>query len=136
KDMLANWFEIYAEAEDLNFWTSTMFQGGEYNDATQTWTVQVRCGDGSERTLYRKHIVLATGGVGSDPYIPDLPGLDQFRGDVVHSSQFTTGQDYAGGKAIVVGASTSAHDVALDLYNNDADVTMIQRSPTIVTSVD
>src|SRR5699024_8330908 len=43
---------------------------------------------------------------------------------------------YAGKKAIVVGASTSAHDVALDLYNNDVDVTMIQRSPTIVTSVD
>ena len=33
---------------------------------------------------------------------------------------------------MVVGSSTSAHDIAADLYANGADVTMIQRSPTIV----
>lgn len=136
KDMLANWLEIYSEVEDLNIWTSTAFLGGEYDESTRTWTAKVRRGDGSERTLHPKHIVIATGGVGGDPHIPELRGLSEFKGTVIHSTQFTSGQDYAGKKAIVVGVGTSAHDIALDLYNNDADVTMIQRSPTVVASVD
>ncbi|OJA10500.1 hypothetical protein AZE42_07823 [Rhizopogon vesiculosus] len=59
---------------------------------------------------------------------------DCYRGRVVHSSEYKTGSGYEGMKAIVVGACNSAHDIALDLCNNDTDVTIIQRSSTFVIS--
>ncbi|MFX6254479.1 NAD(P)/FAD-dependent oxidoreductase, partial [Acinetobacter baumannii] len=31
KDKLANWFEAYVEAMELNFWTETEFEGGSYD---------------------------------------------------------------------------------------------------------
>jgi len=136
KDKLANWFETYAESLDLNFWTSTEFLGASYDEETGVWTATVRKADGTERVLHPKHVIMATGGVGGPPRIPKLAGLDSFSGTVMHSSKFTAGQDYPSKKAIVVGVGTSAHDIALDLYNNGTEVTMLQRNPVIVTSVD
>src|SRR5215471_16869201 len=42
KDKLAEWFESYVSAMDLNFWTSTEFLGGTYDEAERRWEVQIR----------------------------------------------------------------------------------------------
>jgi len=52
---------------------------------------------------------------------------------VLHSSSFTSGSSYRGQKCVVVGSSTSAHDICADLVESGAaEVTMIQRAPSIV----
>src|SRR5687768_5232609 len=51
KDMLANWFETYAWALQLNVWTSAEFVGGTFDETAGRWKAIVRKGDGSERTL-------------------------------------------------------------------------------------
>lgn len=42
KDKLANWFEAYAEAMELNIWCDTALEGGEYADGA--WDVVLRRG--------------------------------------------------------------------------------------------
>ncbi|MGD5545249.1 NAD(P)-binding domain-containing protein, partial [Xanthomonas citri pv. citri] len=59
-------------------------------------------------------------------------GQDRFRGIQHHSSEHKDGAPYAGKRCVIVGANNSAHDIAADLWENDASVTMIQRSPTLV----
>ena len=49
KDKLANWFEAYVDALDLNYWTGTELAGGSYDAGEQRWTVTLRRSDGSER---------------------------------------------------------------------------------------
>jgi thioredoxin reductase len=134
KDKLAGWFEAYAEAMEINFWTSTEFLGGAYDETENRWTVRVRR-NGQERTLQPHHIVLATG-VSGIPSIPPIPGLDDFAGTVIHSSAHTSGTDHAGKRALVIGTGNSGHDVAQDLYSSGAEVTMIQRGSTTVVDVE
>ena len=67
--------------------------------------------------------------------MPDLPGLKDFKGEVMHTSAFTNGAHWRGKKALVLGTGTSAHDVAQDLYSNGADTTIIQRGSTNVVSI-
>ena len=135
KDMLANWFEFYVEAMELNFWTGTELAGGSYDQREKRWTVTLRKSDGSSRVMHPRHIVFATG-VSSIPSMPaDVPGLDDFAGTIVHSGKFENGVQWKGRKALVLGTGTSAHDVAQDLYSSSADVTMIQRSKTYVVSL-
>ncbi|HEV7866004.1 MAG TPA: NAD(P)/FAD-dependent oxidoreductase, partial [Acidimicrobiia bacterium] len=74
KDKLADWFETYVGAMELNVWTGTEFLGGEYDDEARQWTVRVRREDGTERTLRPHHVVLATGMSGV-PNIPEIPGV-------------------------------------------------------------
>jgi cation diffusion facilitator CzcD-associated flavoprotein CzcO len=133
KDKLADWFETYVAAMELNVWTGTEFLGGEYDDAARQWTVRVRREDGTERTLHPHHVVLATGMSGV-PNVPEIPGVDEFAGTVRHSSAHGGGREFAGRKALVVGACNSGHDIAQDFYEQGAAVTMVQRSSTYVMS--
>ncbi|MEX2617220.1 MAG: NAD(P)/FAD-dependent oxidoreductase [Alphaproteobacteria bacterium] len=135
KDMLANWFECYAEALEVNFWTGTEFVGGSYDEAAQCWNATLRKSDGTERVMRPRHVVFANG-VSGIARIPDLPGLKEFAGTVVHSHSFTDGSAWKGKKALVLGTGNSGHDVAQDLYSHGAATTIIQRGSGTVVSID
>jgi putative flavoprotein involved in K+ transport len=47
---------------------------------------------------------------------------------------FEEGARWRGKKCVVVGASTSAHDICADLVNHGAQATMVQRSSVIVAT--
>ena len=134
KDKLANWFESYVEAMELNFWTDTELVAGSYDEKRREWRVTLRRSDGSERVMQPRHLVFATG-VSSIPYTPDLPGLDNFAGARVHSGDFKDAAQWKGRKVLVLGTGTSGHDVAQELHAHGARVTMIQRSKTHVVSL-
>jgi putative flavoprotein involved in K+ transport len=134
KDKLANWFEFYVDALDLNYWTGTTLAAGRYDDTRGEWSVTLGQADGKTRVMHPRHLVFATG-VSSIPYTPDLPGLSDFSGTVVHSGDFKNAARWKGRKALVLGTGTSGHDVAQELHAHGADVTMIQRSRTYVVSL-
>jgi len=135
KDMLANWFELYAEAMELNVWTGTELAAGTWDEAAGCWDVVLKRADGTERRMRPRHIVMANG-VSSIPIMPDLPGLKEFRGTVRHSGAHGSGLDWVGKRALVLGTGTSGHDVAQDLaVSGAAEVTLVQRRPTLVVSL-
>lgn len=131
KDKLAGWLESYAEALELNVWTGTELLEASYDDATARWAVLVRRPDGTQRTLKPRHVVMATG-VHGEPRIPEFEGISAFAGTIVHSSDYSGRETVAGKRAVVVGAGTSAHDVAEDLHRRGFEVTLLQRSSTYV----
>ncbi|NPU13501.1 NAD(P)/FAD-dependent oxidoreductase [Bradyrhizobium sp. 83012] len=135
KDKLANWFEAYAEALELNIWTATEFEGGTYDEAARRWRVTLRRADGSQRVMQPAHIVMATG-VSGIPNRPELPGLADYKGTLLHSSQYGDGEPWAGKHALVIGTGNSGHDIAQDLQAAGAEVTMVQRAPTLVTNIE
>jgi putative flavoprotein involved in K+ transport len=135
KDMVADWFEAYAWAQEINFWTSTELASGTYDESTGRWNAVVRHADGTERTVRPKHLIFANGLVGF-PQIPELPGLKDFKGEVMHTTAYSNGAEWRGKNALVVGTGTSAHDVAQDLHANGADATIVQRGSTMVLSID
>ena len=69
---------------------------------------------------------MATGASGI-PIMPDLPGIKDFKGDVLHSGSYETGHKWEGKKALVIGTGNSAHDVAQDLHACGVETTQIFR---------
>lgn len=134
KDKIANWLESYVDILEVDFWTRTSFEGAEYDEASQRWTARLTR-EGTARTLRPKHIVLATS-VSGTPNIPDIEGIGNFRGEVLHSSRFKAGREWRGRPVIVFGTGTSSHDICQELQAAGADVTMVQRSPTMVVNVE
>lgn len=135
KDMLGDWFEYYAGAMEINFWTGNKFVRGTYDDDAKCWTAVVQKEDGTERTLRPRHIIFANG-VSGIPREPSLPGMDDFAGTVVHSHYFGDGSAWKGKKALVVGTGTSGFDITQDLHSHGADTTIIQRGSGTVVSID
>jgi putative flavoprotein involved in K+ transport len=130
KDKIADWLEMYVRIMEINYWGSTTCRRAGYDRATGAWEVVVER-DGEELTLRPQHLVLATGMSGR-PNIPDVPGRDRFRGDQHHSSEHPGPDAYRGRKAVIIGSNNSAHDIAAALWEVGADVTMVQRSSTLV----
>ena len=135
KDKLAGWFEYYAESMELNVWTKTTFISAEYVKAEKNWNVKLKLSDGNERIMKPKHIVMAVG-VSSVPNRTKIPGMDGYKGKVIHSTDYSNGRDYKGKNVLVFGTGTSAHDVAQDLYVHGANVKIVQRSPSMVVNVE
>ena len=130
KDKLGDWLEMYARVMELNCWNDTTCQRAEYDEAAQRWTVTVdRAGE--TITLHPAQLILATGMAGV-PQMPSIPGMDSFAGEQHHSSRHATGEPYAGKRCVVIGSNNSAHDICADLVEHGADVTMLQRSSTLV----
>lgn len=134
KDMLAGWIETYAWAMECNVWTKTELLGARFDDEAGCWSARLRTADGSERVMRPKHLVFANG-VAGKPKRPHVPGLDSFRGTVMHTHDYRSGEAWRGKRAIVLGAGTSGHDVAQDLHCHGAHVTMIQRGTITVASI-
>jgi cation diffusion facilitator CzcD-associated flavoprotein CzcO len=135
KDKLANWFEAYVESMELNYWTGTEFESGAYDEAEGRWSVVLRRTDGSKRVMHPRHVVMATG-VSGIPNLPDIPSLKNFAGTVLHSSQYGDGETWNGKKALVIGTGNSGHDIAQDLHSSGVDVTLVQRSSTLITNIE
>lgn len=134
KDMLGNWFEFYADAMEINCWTDTEFVGAAWDDQAKCWIARVKRGDGTERVLRPRHIVCANG-VSSYPMIPDIPGLQDFEGEVIHSEGFDSGAGWEGKRALIIGTGSSANDIALDLHSHGVNTTLVQRGSTTVVSI-
>ena len=134
KDMIGDWLESYAKAMECNVWTGTTFVQGRYDEARGQWNASVRLSDGLERVLHPRHIVFANGVVG-EPNIPDVPGLKDFQGEVIHSHHFDSGAHWSGKKVMVLGVGNTAHVIAQDLHGHGAAVSMIQRGSLTVFSV-
>lgn len=135
KDKLAGWFEAYVESMELNYWTGTEFDGGSYDESEGRWSVVLRRADGTRREMHPRHIVMATG-VSGIPSIPDIPSLAEFRGTVLHSSQYGDGEAWKGKRALVIGTGNSGHDIAQDLHSSGAEVALVQRGSTLIVNIE
>lgn len=139
KDKLADFLESYAKLLELNVWTKTNLVTSSWDDTSKQWTITVerQKEDGSKetRTLQPNHIILATGHSGKKN-MPSMKGMDSFQGDrLCHSSEFSgASANSKGKKAVVVGCCNSGHDISQDFYEKGYDVTMVQRSSTLVVS--
>ena len=134
KDKIGDWLESYTKVMEVPYWSSTVALGASYHEPTQEWVVEVER-DGKPLTLRPKHLVLATGMSGK-PNIPELPGQDVFLGDQHHSSAHPGPDAYAGKRCVVIGSNNSAFDICGALWENHADVTMVQRSSTHIVKSD
>jgi len=131
KDRIADWLEMYAKVMEIDYWGSALCKRARYNGAAGEWEVLVMR-DGQPHTLRPAHLVLATGMSGF-PNMPDIPGSESFAGRMVHSSQYGDSAQWNAKHCVVVGSGTSGHDICADLVEQGAaEVTMIQRAPTIV----
>ncbi|AQA01890.1 FAD-dependent oxidoreductase [Mycobacterium sp. MS1601] len=109
-------------------------RSADWDSATDTWTVHADV-DGRPKT-YRTHFVFFGSGYYNydHAYTPDLPGLEQFAGPVVHPQFWPQDLDYTDRSVVVIGSGATAISLIPALTENAAKVTMLQRSPSYVLS--
>lgn len=114
---MANWLETYAETLEIPIWLSTKLVHAEFNEQTQQWdvTTEKKGPNGSTtRVFHPKHFVMATGLLGGAPKMPKFPGVESFKGKIMHSLEHKRADAFPTEKVAVIGSCTSAHDICAD----------------------
>jgi cation diffusion facilitator CzcD-associated flavoprotein CzcO len=68
-------------------------------------------------------------------YTPDFPGIEDFGGTVVHPQFWPEDLDHTGKKVVVIGSGATAITLVPSMAADAEHVTMLQRSPTYITSL-
>ncbi len=96
----------------------------EYDDGSATW--RVAAGDG---TALRARFLVAATGVLSIPFLPDVPGREDFEGESYHTGRWPAEPvDFAGRRVAVVGTSSSGVQVVPAIADSVASLTVYQRT--------
>ncbi|MCG6904649.1 MAG: NAD(P)/FAD-dependent oxidoreductase [Rhodobacter sp.] len=73
-------------------------------------------------------VIFATG-LNGTPHRPAFPGQASFPGPVLHTSEYRTSKPFLDGHTLVIGFGNSGGDIALDLAEAGARVTLSVRGP-------
>jgi monooxygenase len=109
--------------------------GAEWSTQDSRWTVHAT-GPGGEVTFTCDFLFVCAGYYRYDQgYQPDLPGIGNFAGPVVHPQHWPEDLDYAGKRVVVIGSGATAVTLVPAMAEQAEHVTMLQRSPSYVLSV-
>uniref|UniRef100_A0A6Q2X033 Flavin-containing monooxygenase n=2 Tax=Esox lucius TaxID=8010 RepID=A0A6Q2X033_ESOLU len=95
-----------------------------------TWEVTSQDKSGSQETQTFDSVFICSGHY-SDPYIPSIPGIERFKGKVIHSHSYRHPEPFSGQSVVVLGAGASGLDISLELGRSNAQVTLSHGKPTL-----
>ena len=98
------------------------------------WTVEAEIGDEKKLKTYTCSFLYMCSGYYSYKagYMPDFPGLERFKGQLIHPQKWPQDLDYSGKRIVVVGSGATAITIVPAVAEKARDVTMLQRSPSYV----
>ena len=106
----------------------TVVEGAAWDDRAQEWEVRLR---GGER-LRATYLLTATGFL-SQPRMPDIEGVSDFTGTVVHSARWDDGADLDDKRVAIIGTGATAVQLIPELAERARHLTVFQRTPIWVT---
>jgi cation diffusion facilitator CzcD-associated flavoprotein CzcO len=118
---------VARESEVLDrFRFDTSVEHALWDDAQSRWHVRTSAGD-----LTADLLVSAAGAL-SEPRLPDIDGLDVFKGELFHSARWRHDVNLAGKRVAVIGTGASAIQIVPELAPVAEHVDVYQRSAPYV----
>ena len=107
----------------------------DWSEADCAWSVEMEDVDTGQRSRLTAGFLWMCQGYyrHSEGYTPEWPGMDDYRGRLVHPQTWPEDLDYAGKRIVVIGSGATAATLIPALAEAAGHVTMLQRSPTYFT---
>ncbi|XP_042287989.1 flavin-containing monooxygenase FMO GS-OX5 isoform X2 [Thunnus maccoyii] len=93
-----------------------------------TWEVTSSDSSGCQKTETFDSVFVCSGHY-SDPHIPDIPGIKNFKGKVLHSHAYRCAETFSGQSVVVLGAKASGLDISMELAKAGVQVTLSHGRP-------
>ena len=108
----------------------------EWSSERAQWTVEMERSPSRERTTATCSFLFMCSGYYNyeKGHTPDFPGVDRFKGRIVHPQQWPEDLDYAGKQVVIIGSGATAVTLVPSMAQTAGHVTMLQRSPTYVVA--
>ena len=107
-----------------------------WSSADARWTITAKRGESGEAATLTADFVMMCAGYYSylEGHMPEFPGLDEYRGTVIHPQFWPEDLDYRDKRVVVIGSGATAMTLVPAMAPEVAHIDMLQRSPTYVVS--
>ena len=96
------------------------------------WTIDAERTDTGERLTFTANFLWMCQGYyrHSEGYTPEWPGMQDFKGRIVHPQTWPEDLDYQGKQVVVIGSGATTATIVPAMANDCEHITVVQRSPT------
>lgn len=129
REKLVKYYENYANHFDIKpHFNETVVSIKSENEG---WEIISKSG----REIITKNVIIATG-TNRIPFVPVFKNQEKFQGDIVHSINYKNAKPFLHKKVLVIGMGNTGAELALDLSENNIEVTLAVRSPITIVPRD
>ncbi|HET9874595.1 MAG TPA: NAD(P)/FAD-dependent oxidoreductase [Mycobacterium sp.] len=124
-DELKRYAEHVADKYDVRRYMrfNTTVEGARWDDEAGQWLVTLADGE----VLSARYLITATGFL-SQPQTPDIPGMANFDGRIIHTTSWDDSYDFDGRRVAIIGTGATAVQLIPELARRAADLTVYQRT--------
>ncbi|XP_022967273.1 probable indole-3-pyruvate monooxygenase YUCCA8 [Cucurbita maxima] len=126
KKQFIQYLESYTQKFEIKPRFNETVQSARFDQTGGLWRVKTESSPG-EVEYVCQWLVVATG-ENAECVMPEIEGLNEFSGEVLHVSDYKSGERFKGKNVLVVGCGNSGMEVSLDLCNHEASPSMVVRS--------
>lgn len=107
-------------------------RSASWSDETGLWSLEVSQGDGRATRRFTARFLWMCQGYyrHAEGYTPEWPGMDAYKGQLVHPQHWPEDLDYTGKKVLVIGSGATAATLVPAIADQCSHVTLLQRTPT------
>jgi cation diffusion facilitator CzcD-associated flavoprotein CzcO len=135
----SDWSRVYAPGSELKAYAedlvdryrlraklrlNTLVSAVRWHDTEHLWTLELGGGD----TLTARHVIGAAG-VFFQPKPPDIPGVEDFGGPIMHTARWDHTVELRGRRVGIIGTGASAVQVVPAVAREAGQLTVFQRTP-------
>lgn len=103
---------------------NTEIVGARFDEGSGTWSLETDGGD----TFKARAVIAGVGGL-VDPSYPNIPGMEAFEGDMMHTARWNHDVDLSSKRVAVIGTGASAVQVVPSIAHLVAMLSVFQRTP-------
>ncbi|KAL8521933.1 hypothetical protein ACS0TY_012186 [Phlomoides rotata] len=122
KDQFISYMESYAHLFCIRPRFNQAVNGASFDSSSGFWTVV------TQDQLYRSRWLIVATGENAEPVVPEIQGMEKFRGPVLHTSCYKSGSEFHKQTVLVVGCGNSGMEVSLDLCRFNASPHIVVRN--------
>ena len=127
RDDFARYLDGYAARFAVRTRLRREVRSARYDREAERWEVEaVDLATGQEERYAARFLVVAAG-ENDERFVPEVPGLEAFPGDVMHAAEYRSAEGMRGKAVLVVGAGNSGMEIAYDLAAAGAVTSVVVR---------
>lgn len=138
-DQKSNWSRVFAPGSELYQYVrsvATKFgiyphvrfgvevKNARFSESGDFWSITLKSGE----TITARHLISASGGLISAK-LPEIPGLDSFQGEVLHTAKWKQDIKTAGRRVAVIGTGATGVQLIPELAKDTKQLDVYQRTP-------
>ncbi|XVF14898.1 hypothetical protein REPUB_Repub09cG0100100 [Reevesia pubescens] len=129
KDAFVHYLDEYVSTFNIQPQYHRSVESACYDEVDGKWRIEAKNMQSGDLEVYVAEFLVIASGENSAEYIPELPGLKTFKGEIMHSNEYKSGAKYENMEVLVLGCGNSGMEISYDLSTFGAHTSIVIRNP-------